>query len=78
MKSIPTADFRPRVVTCRISSYFAVGNQIYLRGQVSGLWKNEDKAVTEIEMISPEILSVTRQQDVISDLINRITNEKMQ
>ena len=55
-----------------------VGDEVYLRGQVSGLWKNEEKAATGIEISSPEILSFTRQNDVKSDLIAHITDKKNQ
>lgn len=50
-----------------------VGDEIILRGQVSGLYKNDDK-ILGIELSAPEFLSINSYEHVKADLL-RLLNQ---
>lgn len=52
----------------------ATGDEIYIRGQISGLWINKKKVVG-VEISGAEILSINSWNDVKADLIKKICTD---
>ncbi len=51
-----------------------VGDEIYFRGQVSGMYKNNNK-ILGIEISAPEFLSISSYKDVKADLLRHINQQ---
>ena len=57
----------------KVNEEISVGDEVYLFGQVVGLWKKDEKP-TGIEIIEPEIEKLSSWTDLKADLISRLNN----
>ncbi len=60
----------------KVDADFDIGDEVYLFGQIAGLWKIDEKTAG-IEIVEPEIQLLKRYKDIKSDLINRLSKNTL-